>query len=582
MIKQFKHAMYFAAVCLTVGCSFSDAKTHTASTAAQIDSVCRIVAAGDTIVMAGGTWVNQVITFKANGTAAKPILLRSQNYGSVTLTGSSRLKIAGTHLIVEGLKFEGTFTGSGDIIEFRLDSSNPSSYCRLTKTSITNYNPADKTKENKWVSMYGQNNRVDFCSFEGKTNYGATFVVWLAAAPNYHRIDHNYFGPRPPLGDNGGETIRIGTSDWSLYDSFTIVEYNYFDRCNGEIEIISNKSCENTYRYNVFVSCEGNLTLRHGNRCYVYSNYFFCNKAKDSGGIRVIGEDHKVYNNYIENSIGSSMKTGITLTNGVPNSPLNRYFQVKRAVIVFNTLVENKYSINIGAGKDSELSLPPVDCVIANNIVWSTQSPLITYTDTPVNMTYAGNIFYGASLGITKPDGVSLVNPNMSFSPDSLWRIGSTSPAVNAAVGSYPFVTVDIDGQMRTAPYDVGADEYSTEPNVLRPIKKSEVGPAAIITSVQREWNKSETPGHFAMIRNYPNPFNPHTTIEFSVPVSAHVTVSVFNGIGEKIAEVFDGFVEKNTVRRSMVDGSQWATGLYYAEIRYNQNVFVRKMLLLK
>ena len=33
---------------------------------------------------------------------------------------------------------------------------------------------------------------------------------------NRHRIDHNYYGPRPPLGSNGGETIRIGTSDESL------------------------------------------------------------------------------------------------------------------------------------------------------------------------------------------------------------------------------------------------------------------------------------------------------------------------------------------------------------------------------
>lgn len=575
---------FISTLCLYAGMSmmFLHGKTHVASSAAQIATICTTIAAGDTIMMTGGTWTNQVIVFKGTGTAQLPIVLRSQSYGSVILTGSSRLYIGGKYLIAEGLKFEGTFTGSGSIIEFRDDGGNGSTYCRLTRTSINSYNPTDKTKENKWVSMYGQYNRVDYCSFENKTNYGATFVVWLEAKPNYHRIDHNYFGYREPLNDNGGETIRIGTSDWSMYDSYTTVEYNFFDRCNGEIEVISNKSCENTYRYNVFANCQGNLTLRHGNRCYIYGNYFFCNKVKDSGGIRVIGEDHKVYNNYIEKSAGSSLKTGITIMNGVPNSPLNRYFQVKRAYVVFNTLVDNRYSFHIGAGKDSELSLPPLDCVIANNVVWSTQSPLITYTDTPINMKYEGNIFYGANLGITKPDGITITDPLMTLAPDSLWRIGNSSPAVNAAVGDYPFVTVDLDGQSRTGTFDAGADEFSADPVTQRPIKKHETGPVAVPTSVPPRTTQETFPVHFAVVRNFPNPFNPVTTIQFTIPVSTHATVVVFNGIGEEVVKLFDAPVTRGVSYDVRFDGTPYASGLYYTELRYNGTITTRKMLLLK
>ena len=65
---------------------------------------------------------------------------------------------------------------------------------------------------------------------------------------NRARLDHNFFGPRPPLGSNGGETIRIGTSEESLSDSLTLVERNIFDRTNGEIEIISIKSGANVVR----------------------------------------------------------------------------------------------------------------------------------------------------------------------------------------------------------------------------------------------------------------------------------------------------------------------------------------------
>ena len=65
---------------------------------------------------------------------------------------------------------------------------------------------------------------------------------------NYHRIDHNYFGLRAVLGSNGGETLRIGTSHYSLSNSFTVVENNYFDHCDGEVEIISVKSGGNQVR----------------------------------------------------------------------------------------------------------------------------------------------------------------------------------------------------------------------------------------------------------------------------------------------------------------------------------------------
>ncbi|MFA6540613.1 MAG: chondroitinase-B domain-containing protein [Bacteroidota bacterium] len=559
-----------------------EAKEYTVSSASQITAALNSIQPGDTITMNGGIWNSQSIVFAANGTAAKPILLRASSYGSVILSGTSSLKIGGTYLIVDWLKFENGYSPSGSaVIEFRDNNGNGSRYCRLTRTSITSYNPVDKTKDYKWVSLYGQYNRVDHCSFENKTNIGTTLVVWLENKPNYHTIDHNYFGPRPVYGDNGAETIRVGTSDWSMYDSYTTVEYNYFDRCDGEIEIISNKSCENIYRYNVFVSCQGMLTLRHGNRCSVYGNYFFANNAENSGGIRIIGEDHKVYNNYIEKTAGSSMKTGITMTNGVPNSPLNRYFQVKRALVVFNTLIENRYSFNIGAGKDSELSLPPLDCVIANNLVWSTHSPLMTYTDTPVSMAYEGNIFYGAALGITKPAGITAVDPKMIYAADSLWRIGANSPAVNASAGNYDFVSVDIDGQPRSGIFDTGADEFSSDPVTQKPIRRSDVGPTAIVTSVTRK-SKDALPERFQLVQSYPNPFNPATSILFSVPERSESRLVIVNSLGEEIVVLFSGVMESEKIYTARFDGSRFASGLYFAELQFNEHTFTHKMLLLK
>ena len=156
----------------------------------------------------------------------------------------------------------------------------------------------------------------------------------------------------PYFGANGAETIRIGTSDWSMYNSNCIVEYNYFEECDGEIETISNKSCENIYRYNTFYKSAGTLTLRHGNRCDVYGNYFFGANKESTGGVRIIGENHKVWNNYFANLTGGGYWSALSMVNGVPDSPLNRYFQVKNAVVAFNTFVNNSDNLDIGTGKN--------------------------------------------------------------------------------------------------------------------------------------------------------------------------------------------------------------------------------------
>jgi hypothetical protein len=163
---------------------------------------------------------------------------------------------------------------------------------------------------------------------------------------------------------------------------------------------------------------------------------------------------------------------------GIPNSPLDGYFQVKRVVVAFNTLVNCKYSFNIGAGYSSTQNMPPLDCVIANNLVYSTGSPLITYSDTPVNMTYQGNIFYGATLGITKPAGITIIDPKMKIGTGGLMRPDSiASPVIDGALGDYPYVTLDMDGQPRFGTKDIGADEISSSTITSKPLTSNDVGP---------------------------------------------------------------------------------------------------------
>ncbi len=442
----------------------------------DIEDAMQTAQPGDTLTMANGVWTDQEIRFQGEGTAENPILLRAETPGSVVLNGESKLNIAGKWLVVDGLRFVNGYSESGDVIQFRVSSAK-AYHCRLTNTAVINFNPPVE-ESYKWVSMYGTHNRVDHCYFRGKQNEGALLVIWADAQPDSHLIDHNYFGVRPPLGRNGAEIIRIGTSDWSMFDSNSIVEFNYFEECDGEIEIISNKTGGNIFRYNTFYDNEGMLTLRHGNRAEVYGNFFFGNQNPLAGGVRIIGEDHKVYNNYFEGLYGTGLRSALPIMNGVPNSPLNRYFQVKRATVAFNTFVDCKSSIVLGAGADSERSLPPLDNVIANNVVLAEGHTIVSQEDEPINLVWEGNIFQGDALGIPQPDGITLTDPKLGFDmTDSLWRPADDSPLISAAVGDYAYVGDDMDGQARDVNKDVGADEASDIPITRRPLKAGDVGP---------------------------------------------------------------------------------------------------------
>ncbi|MFH0992478.1 MAG: chondroitinase-B domain-containing protein [bacterium] len=357
--------------------------------------------------------------------------------------------------------------------------------------------------------------------------------------------------------------------------------YNYFEECNGEIETVSNKSCGNVYRNNTFVSCQGTLTLRHGNRCTVEGNFFFGNKVPNSGGIRIIGEDHKVYNNYITGTVGNSLKSALTLMNGVPNSPLDRYYQVKRAIVVFNTLVDNKYPINLGGGRSSELSLQPLDCVIANNVVYSSTNPLITLTDTPINLTWEGNIFNGATLGISpQPAGISMVDPKIVKGSDGLWRPQLSSPVINAAKGSYPFVLNDMDGQARVDSLDIGADELSNASMTRRPLTPKDVGPPPQVwTSVEQ--NTTSNPDQFKsrIEAAYPNPFNGMTRIRVWLPKSGRAVLNVYNLLGEKVQTLFDNVVFSTGSYEFLFGAEALPSGIYFARLSCGSTLQTQKLL---
>jgi poly(beta-D-mannuronate) lyase len=443
---------------------------------------------GDELILRDGVWTNCQIKFEGSGTAERPIILRAQTPGRVLLSGNSWVKLGGDHLLVSGLLFKNGACPRESVIAFRTSATRTARNSRVTDCAVVNYNPPTSDGKCYWVSLYGSSNRVDHCRFEGKNDGGPTLTVWLEknGQPNYHLIDHNYFLHRPRLGRNGGETMRIGDSATSFEVSRTIVEFNLFEHCSGEAEYISNKSCENIYRFNTILESKGALVLRHGNRNTVEGNWFFGHHVPGTGGVRIIGEDQRVLNNYFDGLAGHDFESTLPFVDGIPHTPLNGYFQIKRAVVAFNTLVDCDHNITFGVGAGlRKRSQPSLNCVIANNLVFGTNAPLVRVQDEPVNIRWLGNILYGAEIGLPKTSGVATIDPKLIRVAEGIARPARGSPAIGAAEGNFPEVTEDIEGRSRTGKRDIGCIQSSDQPARRKPLSAKEVGPS---------WSNSQTP----------------------------------------------------------------------------------------
>ena len=377
--------IFFLCVCTTF--SLFSQKDITVANISEYNKAIKSATPGTNIILKNGIWKDVFLKAFGTGTKEKPIVIKAEKAGQVIISGNSKLQIYGEHIIVQGLWFKDGKPTSKSIVSFRKNAEEFANNCRFTHNTISYYNPEDPNLKSHWVDLWGKNNRVDHNNFTGKTNEGTTLVVWLkgdAHTENNHSIDTNFFGPRPELGKNGGETIRIGTSANSMKSSKTVVENNTFKKCDGEIEIISNKSGDNIYRNNLFLSSQGALTLRHGDNALVENNVFIGNDVPKTGGIRVINEGHIIRNNLMVGLKGKGYRSPLTIMYGVPNSPLNRYKQVKNVNIQNNTLI-NCSTMEFGTGKDKEKTLAPVNSIFANNLITNTNNTKVLHSSNDIS-----------------------------------------------------------------------------------------------------------------------------------------------------------------------------------------------------
>ncbi|WP_267968658.1 polysaccharide lyase 6 family protein [Myxococcus stipitatus] len=458
-------------------------RTLTASNLSELRSMIAAAIPGDRIEVADGAYTNQTpIEVSVRGTQQDPIVITAKSVGGVTIGGASGFHVEdAAHVILRGFKLTHAVK-EGDVALRVVGST----HVRVTRNEFA---IKDTTSTSTWMRLEGAgsaNNRIDHNSFHDKTSSNVFLAVYGNAPDGSvgmsqnDRIDHNHFH-KLTLDSEGGECLRIGDSKRGPISAHTLVEANLFEQCNGDPEVISNKSSENVFRGNTLRNNKGSLVLRHGNKNVVDGNFILNN----AGGLRVYGHDHLITNNYIEGSTGTGAQGTIVLSSGCTeeDTGLGTDCSVaNRVTVAFNTLVGNRPTHLVIGSSDSRRPIPARDLRVENNLLVGEEGTLVDFERAPEGFTAIGNILWGAaSPGDMPSAGYVRVAPQLVRAADGLMRPSASSPVIGAARtstgGSSP--TTDMDGQARSGALDVGADQAASSPALRRPLTATDVGPRA-------------------------------------------------------------------------------------------------------
>jgi len=166
--------------------------------------------------------------------------------------------------------------------------------------------------------------------------------------------------------------------------------------------------------------------------------------------------------------------------------------------------------------------------------------------------------------------------------------VDSSMPIVLAAWGSYNEYGVNLPGyvegdaiELRLYSLSEGRELY-----VEADLEGAYYGSTPITSGTGVVLTSSAVPMAYDLMQNYPNPFNPSTTIGFSVPESAHVTLSIYDMTGRLVTTLVDGTVDMGV---HMVEwngedssGSMVSAGVYIYALESADMVVTNKMIFMK
>jgi poly(beta-D-mannuronate) lyase len=454
-----KNILLLLSILSLSGAGTLSAETITVSSLSALQSAINNASAGDIIILTNGVYTaTSDIAINKQGTSAQPITITAQTIGGAEITGTGGFSIVSpaAYVVIKGFKF--THSAS------RAKMANGTSFCRWT------HNIFQTPGDGEYLTLNGNDHEIDYNTFQNKNAMGRFIAVRGSGSQIAQRlwIHHNYFFNFPFQGGaNGAEPFQFGLSGLSLSSSNSVIEHNLFEQCHGENEMLSVKASAVTVRYNTIRDCPAQFTLRHGNFCKVYGNYFI-----NTPGLRIFGDDHVIYSNHFENC-----SLAINVGNGgaevADGAPLTSHDRPDRVLIASNTLVNNTRNI-LQTPRTNGLGATFI--TVVNNIIQG-GGPAAEISGPYTNPVWQGNIIFNTNGDGDMPaSGYTTANPQLARDATGTFHLQAGSPAIGAATGSYPAVSTDMDGQSRTSPFDVGADETSTAPVTARILSPADVG----------------------------------------------------------------------------------------------------------
>lgn len=195
---------------------------------------------------------------------------------------------------------------------------------------------------------------------------------------------------------------------------------------------------------------------------------------------------------------------------------------------------------------------------------------------TPSGMVPLSPIYVCFNINPGEPGG----GPPSGFKTDSTGRTHNVTATLPEDVDYSPLWMVNI---YDNADFDMVHDLASAQmanilvmgaANVNCPVVENE-------SSSGVEQFGNSTPNSYELDQNFPNPFNPSTTIRFSVPSSEFVSLRIYNSIGEKVAELV------NQVLPAGIYNVNWnaenvSSGVYFYKIEAGSFINTKKMILLR
>jgi len=90
-----------------------------------------------------------------------------------------------------------------------------------------------------------------------------------------------------------------------------------------------------------------------------------------------------------------------------------------------------------------------------------------------------------------------------------------------------------------------------------------------------------QQPRRISLGQNFPNPFNPSTTLEYELPASGDIQIALFNTLGQEVSAIYQGFQSAGS-HEFTINGSDLSSGIYFVVLRFENEQHRQKILLIK